>query len=1249
MATLGVEAANDGFVVMRPQPNGASDDHSSSYSISPSTSKQFLVKPKKKRSKKSADMTPDASLVSLLPPLTPAPHNHKAFAHLPRTPGSILRRKAHAIEASGGAGSATSVRFSKRLYDDGQESSMSLLSAEVSEASTSMVRPDVRRVPSLESAEQITRLFTVASSNAASMEADQRHTNSHLGTRLQVGDVSLHSSSSSISEAGVDTEETPHPGRIVKMRVSRPSLQDAKSRALRRGKHSLDGSDAPRSAASGANSTLSSDGAGSSSSGNSLSNSDQKHGDSSPEKPAGTSVKGPLEHASANDSAWDMSGQLADLPSIESMSNIMDLSADVVALSNYSRPRRSNIGSAEPRPPSSSSESPSASGLSQRPSERILPSTNDNLDVDESNPNDLPVISNNSLAAVGQADVNDQSLSLSISTLQREVKGFQVGWRIEEEKEKRRRISMSLSTAGQTPFDSEERALMDADGIVPDGKVHVGVEVEAAGSGSDSDSNEVPAETNTSVRRGSLQELSQLPLSLPLPPSPTTSESDESSSSLLPPLETSPTIRGYSEQPLALPTQSAIDSTGDSTNLNSSQLSSQALQLQGEQHMFPCGRKLTRPVFQRQSTPLDSPSSPALFSSPSTRRLGRRDAAKPDLRRQLAMKVLSTPATAERSLSLSRMGSCSLFDISRRSHSSLNASSVGSASISHNSAYFDADDSANLSAVFETARELDEVHTERTAHLIERLQQGDSEILELRQTLQRVSSSEVDTLKEYERMKQRVDAAELALLREKEEAFAAARLQDQQHAEVSALIERLKLEIDQQQLELEAKMQAQNKQQALLQVKVQKLQEELSAEVQRRVQEQRDFEVRLLVARAEERESAEQSLQTEIEQASRLSKESCERDFAIRLSREMENIQAAKAQLEDKLAITEEQLVAIRDNEDLLRKDVEALREGINSALNERLREAQHEVDLLKASVEAERSAASAAAAQEHQRQEALSELQYELRSLHNKCDELEDALQEARDQQSEAQRAAQELQADVQHGQLREQRIRDDASEKVAHLQRLVDSLRIREDQANDEGLGGGVASRQPCETCQGRAALMETQVATQDMVKANTRIKTLEIEFANRGIELAKLRKKQEQLEQDNRNYGIALSAKQNELNMLRRNGGIRYAMPRTPLDSAIPNTIRRLGLEPMSPSFRPGPKLQHASEASFALEEGLSKGPAQLKARGRKSFENDNSRAESLGALFKGKVPKIDGEKEIAGRSPRKGTRRMPVAVE
>jgi hypothetical protein len=104
---------------------------------------------------------------------------------------------------------------------------------------------------------------------------------------------------------------------------------------------------------------------------------------------------------------------------------------------------------------------------------------------------------------------------------------------------------------------------------------------------------------------------------------------------------------------------------------------------------------------------------------------------------------------------------------------------------------------------------------------------------------------------------------------------------------------------------------------------------------------------------------------------------------------------------------------------------------------------------------------------------------------------------------------------------------------------------------------------------------------------------------------------------------------SAKQSELSMLKRNGGIRYAMALTPRESAVPDTVRRLGLMPPSLYLT---NAAHGNQHQPADSE-MTASPSQHKAARLKGKKGAESREGLLSAL---KVPShAVKEKENVGQ--------------
>ncbi len=675
-----------------------------------------------------------------------------------------------------------------------------------------------------------------------------------------------------------------------------------------------------------------------------------------------------------------------------------------------------------------------------------------------------------------EADTSSASLvSISFGMLHREAAAFSRHWEVQEEKEKSRRLSIGanvLSKLDETPQKekTEDRA---SPGDLSAQAAPVAEDAERSAHDTSAEQSNLRELGLEPVLEESETEADQShsisPEMLPLPPSPIRAEDDTS------------LVSTASQPRTAFSRLSATPSPASQRSEHSS----------------------VDQARQRHSTPpvLASPASLSMHS-PSLQRQERR-LFSGDLRRQLARKSMGTPVSQIRSPGLRQNSPLSRLSIganSQRTNSSFASFGTGSPAAvggeRSSRLFFDAaDETANLSAVFETARELDEVHAERAAELVERLQQGDEEINTLRKTLQTVASSELDALRAFEELKRRAETAELALLREKEEALAAAQLQDQQHAEVAALIERLKAEIEQQQIDTESRIASQHDAYLEQEAQIAALQEELAAVHQQRLSDSRDFEIRLLAARQEEQQMAAARLVDEVNKARESTMQACERDFAIRQAREAEDVKITQYTLEDRLASTEEQLSLARNSEEKLKSELDQAFAQIDEQLKE-LEEVQATLQ--------ERDAAPPDPALE----ERLAELEEELARARQHMQEIEE-------EKSGLAQASQRLQLEVMQlgGRL------EGTSALLAERDRSLANIKAENDNLRraleDAPLHAPPADSDARDDPELRAALAD----------AKRKIAKLEFDSANRGIELTRLQKQKQQLEIDNRNYGIAL----------------------------------------------------------------------------------------------------------------------------
>lgn len=107
-------------------------------------------------------------------------------------------------------------------------------------------------------------------------------------------------------------------------------------------------------------------------------------------------------------------------------------------------------------------------------------------------------------------------------------------------------------------------------------------------------------------------------------------------------------------------------------------------------------------------------------------------------------------------------------------------------------------------------------------------------------------------------------------------------------------------------------------------------------------------------------------------------------------------------------------------------------------------------------------------------------------------------------------------------------------------------------------------------------------------ELKKSESRVRALEKEVSDRGLSLVKLQKAKRRLEQDNVHFSIALSAKQQELSLVKRNGRRQSSTPRNDA-TIVSNTLTALTALPEGQSTDPNCMVDESGESLPPLQQG------------------------------------------------------------
>ena len=339
---------------------------------------------------------------------------------------------------------------------------------------------------------------------------------------------------------------------------------------------------------------------------------------------------------------------------------------------------------------------------------------------------------------------------------------------------------------------------------------------------------------------------------------------------------------------------------------------------------------------------------------------------------------------------------------------------------------------------------------------------------------------------------------------------------------------------------------------------VEQLRRDLEEERRLRELEKRDYEVRLqglLNTSSPARASAHEpdsAAGTEIEAAKEQLRVTLEKDFAIRRSMETRRLDARIAELESKLASTSTSVNSYQEDEEkegLCRK-LEELEAELDRRFEE-LADVRNDLETMaKEKEEAESRIAEleqglgedqgklrdrSDSAREEELVEEINTLQEQLFAKEEQMERLEETLSLTQSRLEGVLVKCDVLthQSSMSQGEEPAQilEIQEEASilrERVASLERHIVSLEMQLR-----------AHHSPAST----PSKTEQTSWTTPAAEKTMRQSKLEKELANLNLELVKLSKANEALQEDNINFSIALSAKQLELGMVKRNA--RFAL--------------------------------------------------------------------------------------------------------
>lgn len=366
---------------------------------------------------------------------------------------------------------------------------------------------------------------------------------------------------------------------------------------------------------------------------------------------------------------------------------------------------------------------------------------------------------------------------------------------------------------------------------------------------------------------------------------------------------------------------------------------------------------------------------------------------RPSIRGPLPRSKPTTPSpqTPDRGLGLRLQPSPEIS--SRRTPDSARRTSLttpGDHSTVSRSRYTDADTSLPLSEVFDAITELDVTHSERGTMLVERLKRAEEEARALRGTLAEVGQRSAE-----EQEKRELAEMELLKLNERvgrmgEEATSMCAAHQKKNEEVQALVEKLTAQLSHRSGANLETAEAETD-------KIRELEEALALERRQRADEQRDWQIRLAgmhqdpstssahVTGEETTAQADRNREA-VEEAKRLTREACERDFEIRVYVARQDATANEQRLRAELL----------EAQDAIRKTGERKDEGQHLHELERTVETQRlEIDLLKDQQKEHESQLIEVRQAEEARGHQLEQSREQCQEIHASLDR----VQEAKDQ----------------------------------------------------------------------------------------------------------------------------------------------------------------------------------------------------------------------------------------------------------
>ncbi|KAK0569251.1 hypothetical protein OC861_001177 [Tilletia horrida] len=291
-----------------------------------------------------------------------------------------------------------------------------------------------------------------------------------------------------------------------------------------------------------------------------------------------------------------------------------------------------------------------------------------------------------------------------------------------------------------------------------------------------------------------------------------------------------------------------------------------------------------------------------------------------------------------------------------------------------------------------------------------------------------------------------------------------------------------------------------------LQAEILQLQSDLDVVIE--AVEAADAQVLELAAERDELRDEQAVFEVELANARR------DRDF---IAEEVEELQTKVTQLETQVA----EETAARGQADAYRRRLEAEFEGREKLMEEQALLMQQELEQLQ-------DTNAAMQEQETRRLEA------EFEEREKRMEKQAQAMQQELERLQGANAALQEQEK------LRRERLEQVVTEREAEVDKLLAELATERKKSSDlleESTRQSICSRDTAEEADRLGRQVETAEAK--VLAQAARIRELEMQSANADLEIAKLLKVRDRMEQENDHYAMALRAKQQELSLLKRNG--------------------------------------------------------------------------------------------------------------